>query len=328
MASRSLRALRLVADRAPSAVDSVGEEAALAALLRRQHGFITRSQATVIGMSPARIKQRVRSGIWLAVHPGVYCLAGTRSTSITRGVAALLWAGVGACLSHGTAATHLGMSSRSRSDELHVTVPHESVVARRPGVVVHRTRVWPARHELTSGILVTEPTRTLVDLAATMTSNELRATLHRCVFDGIVAMGDLRAAVAAPSRVPGVAQLRRELDRFDRESDSGAEAEAGELFTRAGIVLTRQHEVVADGVLIARLDFAQVDLQLAIEIDGAAYHADPAAQARDRRRDRRLMTLGWQVVRIAVTDLRSRPAAILAQIRSVIADRARTRRVG
>src|SRR5699024_4672751 len=115
---------------------------------------------------------------------------------------------------------------------------------------------------------------------------------------------------------------------FDRESDSGAEAEAGELFTRAGIVLTRQHEVVADGVLIARLDFAQVDLQLAIEIDGAAYHADPAAQARDRRRDRRLMTLGWQVVRIAVTDLRSRPAAILAQIRSVIADRARTRRVG
>lgn len=46
-----------------------------------------------------------------------------------------------------------------------------------------------------------------------------------------------------------------------------------------------------------RIDFADVDALIAIELDGHATHSSPSAIAADRRRQRELERLGWRFIR-------------------------------
>lgn len=44
-------------------------------------------------------------------------------------------------------------------------------------------------------------------------------------------------------------------------------------------------------------------LRVAVEVDGAAWHADPESRAADRARDAALAGLGWTVVRLKARDV-------------------------
>ena len=62
-----------------------------------------------------------------------------------------------------------------------------------------------------------------------------------------------------------------------------------------------------------RLDFAYVEVKLAIEIDGP-HHRLPEVQARDARRDRRLARLGWHVMRFSEEVVTYRPWTVVGDI--------------
>ncbi|MBN9792841.1 hypothetical protein DMP17_30260 [Pseudonocardia sp. TMWB2A] len=76
---------------APSAGPS-GATGAVAALLVRQAGVISRAQALACGMSGRTVARRVSTGTWCVVHPGVYLVAGHRPGHESRVRAAALWA--------------------------------------------------------------------------------------------------------------------------------------------------------------------------------------------------------------------------------------------
>jgi very-short-patch-repair endonuclease len=62
------------------------------------------------------------------------------------------------------------------------------------------------------------------------------------------------------------------------------------------------------------VDAAWPEVKLAVEFDGAAFHADRDAWQRDLRRDAALAALGWVVLRFSHADVTRRPAACRAQV--------------
>jgi len=93
-------------------------------------------------------------------------------------MAAVLAAGRGAVLSHATAAAAWDM--RASAGAIHVTVTGTGGRARRPGLRIHRSRTLTSADVTTlRGIPVTEPHRTLVDLARTVKGRPLEGMVNR-----------------------------------------------------------------------------------------------------------------------------------------------------
>lgn len=61
---------------------------------------------------------------------------------------------------------------------------------------------------------------------------------------------------------------------------------------RRGIVYTREYSVSRYSI-----DFALVNIKIAVECDGRGWHYTPRQRAHDRRRDAFLAGLGWHVFR-------------------------------
>src|SRR5215210_3203631 len=59
---------------------TVNTRPALNQIARRQHALITRDQALASGLSPHQVRQRIRSGEWCTVRPGVYAVNGAPPT--------------------------------------------------------------------------------------------------------------------------------------------------------------------------------------------------------------------------------------------------------
>ena len=78
-------------------------------------------------------------------------------------------------------------------------------------------------------------------------------------------------------------------------SGSGSESVVKVRLARLGIQLRQQVHIPAVG----HVDFRVVGTKIVIEVDGYAYHSDPEAFERDRRRDGELVALGYTVVRLS-----------------------------
>src|SRR5215213_9847744 len=118
----------------------LGNESALRSLAERQFGVFSHAQALEAGVSPSGMTRRVAHEVWERVLPKVYRIVGVPSPREQRAMAAALWAGEGAVISHATAARLVGIEGvRERKIELWVPFPRNP---RHPLVDVHRgTRV-------------------------------------------------------------------------------------------------------------------------------------------------------------------------------------------
>lgn len=154
-------------------------------------------------MSHRQIARRLTAAVWIRAYPGVYRLASAPDTMMTRRFAALLYCGPHAYLSHYSAAALLGLIDRGESRHVWVTMPHGLRSTSQSGLRLRRTRVAPAQYRHDSGLMLTDPLRTLIDLAALMPMREHTGMLHRAVFQSIVSVDELRAAIVEPSWLPG-----------------------------------------------------------------------------------------------------------------------------
>src|SRR2546429_7497750 len=75
----------------------------------RQHGVVTRAQLLSAGLSAPGIKRRVRKGLLIAVHRGVYRVGHRAPSTDATHLAAVLACGEGALLSGRAAAQLLGL---------------------------------------------------------------------------------------------------------------------------------------------------------------------------------------------------------------------------
>src|SRR5947209_8649108 len=109
----------------------------VARLAGRQFGRITRQQMLALGVSEPQITRWLNNAYLHRIHPRVYAV-GHRARSVKADLmAALLYAGPNAMLSHGTAAWWLGLIERPPS-RINVSTPHRRHSIR--GVRTHQRR--------------------------------------------------------------------------------------------------------------------------------------------------------------------------------------------
>jgi len=149
---------------------------AIAELAARQHGVISMLQLRGLGLDRFWVRRRVESGHLHRVYRGVYSVGVPRNAGRGRYLAAVMAAGPGALLSHRSAADLWGL--RPTASRLEVTAPKKR--AGPPGVQLHRTRML-APHDFTvqDAIPVTSLARTLLDLSAVVTPQELAKAIDR-----------------------------------------------------------------------------------------------------------------------------------------------------
>jgi hypothetical protein len=166
---------RLMCDmRTENAID-----VSMAALAGAQHGVVSRSQLLVLGFTNDDVTRRVRAARLHRVHHGVYAVGHKVLTREGRWMAAVLAGGAGAVLSHHSAAAAWEIRPVG-SGAIHVTIPAHTGRERRAGLRIHRSiTLTPADTTVHRGIPITDPHRTLHDLARMLKGRPLEQAVNR-----------------------------------------------------------------------------------------------------------------------------------------------------
>jgi very-short-patch-repair endonuclease len=281
-------------------------------LADRQHGIVARTQLLELGLHPQAIKRRVRSGRLHRLSGGVYAVGRPQITQHGRWMAAVLSCGPHGVLSHGSAARlwEIG-SERGR---IEVSVPSRTP-RRRDGIVVHRRAALGAEDVTShSGIPVTTPVRTLVDLAARLGRGRLERAIREADARGLVDPETLRAALGDLRGQRGVAALHETLDRRTFVlTDSELERRFLPIARRVGLPAPETQRMV-NGF---RVDFYWPELGLIVETDGLRYHRTPAQQAADRVRDQAHAAAGLTPLRFTHAQVRYDRGHVEATLRAI-----------
>lgn len=264
------------------------------------------------GLSPKAIAHRIGTGRLHPLRRGVYAVGRPDVGRRGRWMAAVLSCGADALLSHRSAAVLWGLAETSLEAEIEVVVPR-TTVRRRLGIRVHRRVDLGSEHRREiSGIPVTDPISTLVDLASCVVAWRVERAINAADRLDLVDPETLRAAVPSLPPRPGMSRLRRLLG-LDAFTDTGLERRFLGLVRRAGLPKPEAQAWV-NGY---RVDFYWPDLGLVIETDGWRYHRTPGQQATDHRRDHAHTRDGLTTLRIAESQVREEPSQVQATLSAV-----------
>lgn len=311
-------------------VDS--REMSLAMMAARQHGVVSSRQLVALGFDRDAVLYRCRVGRLHRVHRGVYAVGHPGLSAERRWMAAILACGRGA-IHLGGATVHgrideatfdragtttildrwgAAISHRSAAElwdllpqqegPAYVSVPSAAGKAKRQGVLLHRTLTLDSRAmTLRKGIPVTTPARTIADLR--------RATGHR---DGGVSQWELRRAM----RQADVLGLR--IESGSRRDRTRSDLERDFLALCRRYRLPKPEVNVRVGPYLA--DFLWRDRRVIVETDGYIYHRGRAAFEDDHVRGLRLRALGYEVLRIADTQVDDTPDEVASVLRTALGE--------
>ncbi|MDQ4070320.1 MAG: type IV toxin-antitoxin system AbiEi family antitoxin domain-containing protein [Actinomycetota bacterium] len=285
---------------------------ALARIAAAQHGLVTGNQARIAGLTDGRARWLTRSGRWAPIRPGVYALAGSPPSRMQLLFATAVSLQPGAWLSHATAGELWGFPG-VESEEVEVLTDFGRKVG-LVGVRGHRSSLlFTADLTVHLRIPVTSPERTLVDLSARLTPDQLGRVLDDSLRRRLVRLERLRGCVnrlaGSPGRRSGVvhALLAERLPGYE-PGDSDLETRVLRLLVKNGFPPPVQQYRVRIGGRTLRVDLAYPETRLAIELDGWEFHRTRTAFDDDRARANLLVAEGWTLVRFTS---RSSDAAIL-----------------
>jgi very-short-patch-repair endonuclease len=288
-------------------------EQELARLAGAAHGVVTRAQLLGAGVTPAEIAQRLRTGGLLREHRGVYRV-GHRAPSVqARYLAAVRACGPGALL-FGPAAAHLLGILKGPPPAPEVVAPTERRVA---GVLTHRSR---RRHDGTSmtwgGVPVTTVARTLVDLAATLSFDDLARACHEAGVRHRTTPHHVEIELARTPNSTGAAKLHPilrgdahvTLSRLERDFLAG--------LREAGLELPQTNRPAGG----RRVDCRWPARKLTVELDSYRYHHSRHAWEQDRRREREARARGDEFRRYTYGDVFEEPDLMLRELRDLLGD--------
>jgi 8-oxo-dGTP pyrophosphatase MutT (NUDIX family) len=282
----------------------------------RQGGIITREQSIKLGTSDRVLSRLVASGTLERLYPGVYLLAGVNPTHDVNLKGALAALGPAAVASHYSAAWLQGFDAAPRVP--HVTMP-ANTRSKLHGdrLIVHRSnRAVQVRHF--QGIPCTDPARTIVDLAATLSDMKLATAIDVALSHRLIRIGDLERECQLSLRLPGAATLRRcleELGYIGAPNPSVLESRMARLFKRYDLPRPKAEvHTGPDGCY--RIDYTYLDCRVAMEVYGYVWHHSPEQMKYDLARQRRLVLEGWVVLIYTWRDVTFEAPRVAAEIES------------
>ncbi|WP_181373638.1 type IV toxin-antitoxin system AbiEi family antitoxin domain-containing protein [Microbacterium sp. HMWF026] len=249
------------------------------------------------GLTKRQIAEAVGRGDLIRLRLGRYAPAHTADELVE----AARWGGRLDCISL-LAARGVFVHTRTGT---HIQVdPHATRLPPRPASVRchwRPTAVPPAS-------LVVDVREALAQAVICQPPRHAIATIDSAWHLGLVDRQDLDAIFA---RLPAAFAVLRDLS--DPRSESGTETLVRLLLRTLGH--RPELQVRIDGV--GRVDLL-VDGWLIIECDSREFHAEWAAQVRDRRRDAAALARGYVTLRLVAADVLSRPDVVRAQLEQVL----------
>lgn len=281
--------------------------------------MVARRQLLDLGLGEDAVDHRLATGRLHPVAHGVYAV-GHRSLSVKgRWMAGVLSSGPVAVLSHRSAAAIWGIRD-SGSELVHVTVPRRS-----------SSRGWIRRHlsvlpddeaTVRDGIPVTTVPRTVLDLAATTSIDEVEAAIRQVEFLRLCDKLSLPDLIERYPGRRGIARVKAGLIRIEVLPAGRARSPLEAKF----LPFLRRHRLprprLNDWIMIGERRF-QVDCHWAgrgqiVELDSWQAHGTRTAHREDRARDRILRVAGYEVTRITWAQLDDEPEAIAADLRRLL----------
>jgi very-short-patch-repair endonuclease len=330
-------------------IDTESLDGRLWKLARAQWGVFSRKQAMKAHFSTAAIGRRTGSGAWVSVLPGVYRAATQPESLQLRLMAACLWAGDDAVVSHrsaaqlhgleGVAARTLdrvrgleGVPAGQRRGLIELTIPVGRKL-RAPGVLVHRSRKLERADRTTiDGMPVTGLARTLIDLSPALDEEHLGVAID----SGLARHPDI-----------DVRMLRRALGRLKSKGRAGTHALEERLeeralsavhlasaLERAFLAVVRRtglprpverYDVLEGGRRIAQVDFAYPRQRIAIELHGASIHRRLDKWEHDQEQQSDLTAAGWGVLVVTWSQLQKKESEVVARLKRLFELGARAR---
>ena len=281
-----------------------------AAVASAQWGVIGLQQLRDCGVNADAADRWRRDGRLHTVHRGIYALGHPTIPIEGRLVAALLHAGPEAVLSHHSAAWWWRLLDREP------TVIDVSAPGRRSsldGVRVHHPRVIDGTRS--RRLPVTTVPRTLLDLASTSSTDQIRRALAQADYHRLLVVEEV-AAVCGPGRL-GAGRLRAALERHEpRIALTRSELERRFLneCEAAGIALPEVNAVVEGWTVDALWRRERV----VVELDGRDNHSSPGQIERDRRKELQLRAAGYVVVRYTWAQVTLETQVVMADLRAIL----------
>jgi very-short-patch-repair endonuclease len=286
------------------------------ALAARQHGVISRGQLLGFGLSSAAIGRRLASGHFRSLHAGVYQIGPLEGRCAIE-MAAVLAAGPEAVLSHRSALSLWELVPASARLPVHVSVLRGRG-RRRPGIVFHHVRApLDADRTTLDGVPITSPLRSLVDAASSLGSRELATALAAAERIGLVTHADLADLDERYRGRRGMTLLRTLIQAEGDRGFTRSEAEKRCLALLRNAGLPRPHTNVPVGPY--ELDCFWPDANVAVEVDGWAFHRTRSRFENNRRKDNWLRSRGIEVVRLTWRQITGEPLAAAVQVGQALA---------
>jgi very-short-patch-repair endonuclease len=289
---------------------------AIAALAKRQRGYVTRKQLLHLGLRRDAIDYRLRIGRLIPVYAGVYAVGHVPIAAAARAAGALLACGPDAVLSHGSAASLWGFFKRWE-------LPFEvtAVSDRRPRTIrVHRcTSLTPKDIRYHLGLRVTTPARTLLDIAPRLTDKALTRAVNDAQLSNHLRLPALRELLERCSRHPGAKRLAPFLQAPSGPTRSEFEDEFLAFTKRFGLPQPNVNATVGGREVDALFEAER----LIVELDGYDYHSSRVAFEGDRERDAEHLLGGFGTVRVTWDRLTKTPRKEARRLGAILARRRR-----
>jgi very-short-patch-repair endonuclease len=282
----------------------------IAALSRRQRGFVTARQLRLLGLGRDAIRYRIRVGRLIRVYHGVYSVGHLPSSPVDFAAAAVLAGGRGAALSHASAAALWGWRQEWKRP-FHVTAPSNH---KRDGIVFHHLRLAGSDVARIEGIRVTSPARTLLDVAPILPSKQLRRAVREAQLVQRLDLGELADVLARFSRHPGA----RLLLPLVSESTGPTRSELEDAFLDFCRHFDLPRPEVNTRVAGYEVDAFFPDHRLAVELDGWWFHRTRDSFESDRDKDADLLLAGIETVRITWQRLTGRSRREAERLRAIL----------
>jgi very-short-patch-repair endonuclease len=279
-------------------------------LLRRHDGVITMAQAHSLGLSYDAVEWRVRNGRWRRCARSVFFVDDRPFTDAAR-IRAAVWGYGAQATASGLAAAWWLDLTRFAPQVVEVTVPRNSHGRRHVGSRVRRRNLSPLDVIERGGLRVTSLPLTAVEAAVR------RGGGPNVMDNALQQHTELRKLWEAHMRNKGrygSPAARMLLQAADEGTRSAAERLFAQMLNQAGITGWKPNQMVAG----YEVDFLFRDAKLAVEVDGFAFHSDPEAFNRDRKKQNAIALAGYQILRFTWIDLTEYPERVIAEVKRAI----------
>ncbi|HVS99360.1 MAG TPA: DUF559 domain-containing protein [Solirubrobacterales bacterium] len=282
----------------------------MAALAARQYGLVTRAQLIGLGYSDASINRAIATGRLHVWHRQVLAVGHTGLDRHALCMAAVLFRGEGALISHQSAVWLWGLEPRLEIP-VHVSVPWRG--HSHDAIALHHC---PALREedvaMTDQLPVTAVPRTLLDYASSAKAYRLERAIDKADRFDLLDLGAVDRLLDEVRGHRGRGPLGRAIAIY-RETGftrSGGEKRLLAALADAGVHRPRVNNFI-EGY---ELDFYWERERFAVELDSWEHHGGRRSFETDPERDENLAMAGIEVIRITGTRLKREPNRVAKRI--------------